>query len=112
MHFLPLLEQKVGALDQAAPLQGWDLPDAFVTLHRFLETLPSESYLESRQNRSCESLCQHALVTKTTHNVFIEPYFCTKNSYLKKLQKKLEIPLNILSFASYQVSNAAYIFRE
>lgn len=37
MHFLPLLEQKVGALDQAAPLQGWDLPDAFATLHRLLE---------------------------------------------------------------------------
>ena len=37
MHFLPLLEQKVGALDQAAPLQGWDLPDAFPTLHRLLE---------------------------------------------------------------------------
>ena len=30
-------EQKVGALDQAAPLQGWDLPDAFATLHRLLE---------------------------------------------------------------------------
>ena len=37
LHFLPLLEQKVGALDQAAPLQGWDLPDAFATLHRLLE---------------------------------------------------------------------------
>jgi transposase len=37
MHFLPLLEQKVGALDQAAPLQGWDLPDAFATLLRLLE---------------------------------------------------------------------------
>jgi len=37
MHFLPLLEQKVGALDQAAPLQGWDLPDAFATLRRLLE---------------------------------------------------------------------------
>jgi transposase len=37
MHFLPLLEQKVGALDQAAPLQGWDLPGAFATLHRLLE---------------------------------------------------------------------------
>jgi hypothetical protein len=37
MHFLPLLEQKVGALDQAAPLQGWDLPDVFATLHRLLE---------------------------------------------------------------------------
>jgi len=37
MHFLPLLEQKVGAVDQAAPLQGWDLPDEFATLHRLLE---------------------------------------------------------------------------
>ncbi|MFQ5439775.1 MAG: IS21 family transposase, partial [Paracoccaceae bacterium] len=38
MHYLPLLEQKVGALDQAAPLQGWDLPDVFSTLHRLLQT--------------------------------------------------------------------------
>ena len=38
MHFLPLLEQKVGALDQTAPLQGWELPGAFATLRRFLET--------------------------------------------------------------------------
>jgi len=36
-HFLPLIEQKVGALDQAAPLQGWGLPDVFATLHRLLE---------------------------------------------------------------------------
>ena len=38
MHYLPLLEQKVGALDQAAPLNGWDLPGEFATLHRLLET--------------------------------------------------------------------------
>jgi len=37
MHFLPLLEQKVGALDQAAPLQGWELPQEFATLRRLLE---------------------------------------------------------------------------
>jgi hypothetical protein len=37
LHFLPLIEQKVGALDQAAQLQGWDLPDVFATLHRLLE---------------------------------------------------------------------------
>jgi hypothetical protein len=37
MHFLPLLEQKVGALDQAAPLQGWELPSEFATLRRLLE---------------------------------------------------------------------------
>ena len=36
-HYLALLEQKVGALDQAAPLQGWDLPTEFATLRRLLE---------------------------------------------------------------------------
>jgi transposase len=43
MHFLPLLEQKVGALDQAAPLQGWELPDAFATLRRLLEARMGKS---------------------------------------------------------------------
>jgi len=37
LHYLPLLEQKVGALDQAAPLQEWDLPVEFATLRRLLE---------------------------------------------------------------------------
>ena len=37
IHYLPLLERKPGALDQAAPLQGWDLPDEFGTLRRLLE---------------------------------------------------------------------------
>ena len=31
IHYLPLLEHKTGALDQAAPLAGWELPDAFPT---------------------------------------------------------------------------------
>ena len=29
IHYLPMLEHKIGALDQAAPLAGWELPDAF-----------------------------------------------------------------------------------
>lgn len=37
LHYLALLERKVGALDQAAPLQGWELPEAFATLRRLLE---------------------------------------------------------------------------
>lgn len=37
LHYLALLEQKVGALDQAAPLQGWQLPDVFAELRRLLE---------------------------------------------------------------------------
>jgi hypothetical protein len=37
LHYLALLERKIGALDQAAPLQGWDLPEAFASLRRLLE---------------------------------------------------------------------------
>ncbi len=37
LHYLPLLEHKTGALDQARPLVGWDLPAEFSTLRRLLE---------------------------------------------------------------------------
>ena len=38
IHYLPLLEQKIGALDQAAPLQEWELSEEFGTLRRLLES--------------------------------------------------------------------------
>ena len=38
LHYLPLLEQKIGAVDQAAPLRGWDLPEELGTLRRLLES--------------------------------------------------------------------------
>lgn len=37
LHYLALLERKIGALDQAAALSGWELPDEFATLRRLLE---------------------------------------------------------------------------
>lgn len=37
LHYLPLLERKVGALDQAAPLKDWSLPSVFTTLKGILE---------------------------------------------------------------------------
>ena len=37
LHYLALLEQKTRALDQAAPLAGWRLPECFVQLRRLLE---------------------------------------------------------------------------
>jgi transposase len=37
LHYLALLEHKPRALDQAAPLQDWTLPDAFDRLRRVLE---------------------------------------------------------------------------
>ena len=38
VHYLPLLERKTGALDQAAPLAGWKLPEEFGRLRRLLES--------------------------------------------------------------------------
>jgi transposase len=37
LHYLALLEQKTRALDQAAPLSGWQLPECFAVLRRLLE---------------------------------------------------------------------------
>jgi transposase len=37
VHYLPLIEQKINALDQAAPLAEWDLPSEFTTLRRLME---------------------------------------------------------------------------
>ena len=37
LHYLALIEQKINALDQAAPLAGWHLPEEFATLRRLLE---------------------------------------------------------------------------
>ena len=37
LHYLALLEQKARALDQAAPLVGWELPECFAHLRRLLE---------------------------------------------------------------------------
>ena len=37
LHYLALIEQKPGALDQAKALQGWDLPDCFAELRRLME---------------------------------------------------------------------------
>ena len=36
-RYLPLLERKTGALDQAAPLAGWDLPEEYGKLRRLQE---------------------------------------------------------------------------
>jgi hypothetical protein len=37
LHYLALIEQKTNALDQAAPLADWKLPEDFATLRRLLE---------------------------------------------------------------------------
>jgi len=43
LHYLALLEQKTRALDQAAPLAGWQLPECFAQLRRLLEARLKEN---------------------------------------------------------------------
>ena len=42
LHYLALLEHKTGALEQAAPLQKWELPEEFAQLHHLLEVRQSK----------------------------------------------------------------------
>lgn len=42
LHYLDLIERKVGALDQAAPLQSWELGEDFARLRRLLEARLSQ----------------------------------------------------------------------
>lgn len=51
LHYLALLEQKPGALDQAAPLQGWDLPEQFDHLRRLMEQRSSNTAGDASQQR-------------------------------------------------------------
>jgi hypothetical protein len=37
LYYLAQLEQKTNAVDQAAPLVGWELPEEFAQLRRLLE---------------------------------------------------------------------------
>jgi transposase len=37
LHYLPLIERKIASLDQAAPLEGWVLPDELLKFRRLLE---------------------------------------------------------------------------
>ena len=43
LHYLALIEQKTNALDQAAPLADWKLPEEFATLRRLLEARMGKS---------------------------------------------------------------------
>ncbi len=42
IHYLPLIERKINALDQAAPLAKWELPPEFATLRRLMEARMSK----------------------------------------------------------------------
>ena len=46
VHYLPLIERKINALDQAAPLAEWNLPPEFATLRRLMEARMTGALLD------------------------------------------------------------------
>jgi len=67
LHYLALIEQKTRALDQAAPLAGWQLPECFATLRRLLESRLKKH--GSREYVQVLRLMETFAITEVTHAV-------------------------------------------
>jgi transposase len=67
LHYLALLEQKTRALDQAAPLVGWQLPECFAELRRLLEARLRKH--GSREYVQVLRLMENFAVEEVTHAV-------------------------------------------
>jgi len=65
LHYLALIEQKTRALDQAALLASWRLPECFATLRRLLEARlkkhGSREYVQVRSRTSPPGLSNFQL---------------------------------------------------
>jgi hypothetical protein len=67
LHYLALLEQKTRALDQAAPLVSWQLPECFAELRRLLEARLKKH--GSREYVQVLRLMENFAVEEVTHAV-------------------------------------------
>jgi transposase len=67
LHYLALLEQKTRALDQAAPLVGWQLPECFAELRLLLEARLHK--YGSREYVQVLRLMENFAVEEVTHAV-------------------------------------------
>ena len=54
LHYLALLERKTNALDQAAPLAGWELPEQFTCLETFARGTVGKSQASASTCRYCD----------------------------------------------------------
>jgi hypothetical protein len=75
LHYLALIEQKTRALDQAAPLAGWQLPECFATLRRLLEARLKKH--GSREYVQVLRLMETFTIAEVTHAVEDAPHLGT-----------------------------------
>ena len=57
LHYRALLEHKIGALDQAAPLVGWNLPEEFATLRRLIVCRLAPAERQEHSGSACVPWC-------------------------------------------------------
>ena len=92
LHYLPLLEQKVGALDQAAPLKGWGLPAEFDRLHRLLEARMGKKgkreYVQVLRLLEQFKMCDVHAAVKQSQEMGAIGYDAVKHLLLCRIQKR------------------------
>lgn len=92
LHYLALLEQKTGALDQAAPLKNWDLPTEFATLHRLLERRMGKKgkreYVQVLRLMETFALSDVQMAIKQALNIGTIGYDAVKHLTLCRVEKR------------------------
>ena len=73
LHYLALIETKPGALDQAAALQGWDLPEVFQHLRHLLEARMGNRG-KREFIRDCPIFCARGRLSSSDDEAFAEDH--------------------------------------
>jgi len=115
LHYLALLEKKPRALDQAAPLQDWDLPPAFEQLRRLLEGRMDKrgrrEYIQVLRLLETFSIAQVEQAIAQAHRLGVLSFDAIKHLVLCAIEQrppKLDLTLYpYLPSASVGMTNAA-----
>jgi transposase len=115
LHYLALLEKNPRALDQAAPLQDWDLPPAFEQLRRLLERRMDKrgrrEYIQVLRLLETFSIAQVEQAIAQAHRLGVLSFDAIKHLVLCAIEQrppKLDLTLYpYLPSASVGMTNAA-----
>jgi transposase len=92
LHYLALLERKPRALDQAAPLQNWALPDEFEQLRRLLEARMDKrgrkEYIQVLRLMETFGQEQVAMAVKDALRLCAISYDAVKHLVLAKVERR------------------------
>ena len=110
LHYLALLERKPNALDQAAPLQTWDLPEEFEQLRRLLEARLGKKgrkeYIQVLRLMETFGDVEVAVAVEDALNLSAISYDAVKHLVLAKHERRAP-RLNLLEYPFVPQANVA-----